>query len=82
MLALARGLVVMAARDVDGGTALVVATRAAERRSCPRNRPSPQFRARGGDEARGAAGERGAGHVRGPTGTERSSSGDAAGTSV
>ena len=60
--------------------ALVVATRAAERRSCPRLSPTPQRWSWSGVVARGAAGGGGARRVRRPTGTEHSTSGDAAGS--
>ena len=81
----------MAARDgAAGGTSSArwrrerrqrswVATRAAERRSCPHLGSSPQRWSWSGDAARGAAGGGGARDVRRPTGTEHSTSGDAAG---
>ena len=53
---------------------LVVATRPAERRCCPRNRTSKKFRACGGDEERGAA----AGGRDAPGGTDDSTSWGAA----
>ena len=59
--------------------ALVVATRGAERRSCPRHGPSPKRWPTIGDAARGAAGGGGARDEPRPTGTQHSTSGDAAG---